>query len=70
MSDVIEWSQPQNPLCWDEGGMDKTVHGIVHGAKFLCSVPQALGAPVSINVRDGKILVQTESGIPLIVPLC
>ena len=40
----------------------------IHGAKYLCEVPPALGGVVALVERRGKLIAETESGTPFIVP--
>jgi hypothetical protein len=35
---------------------------------FICDVPKALGLPTKLEVRNGKVICHTESGIEMIVP--
>ncbi len=67
MTDTIDWHESSNPLSWDlSDSMDWTSYGIVSAAKFVCKIPDGLGAPTSIKVNNGKIVVGTESGITMI----
>lgn len=67
MTDTIDWSEPGNLLSWDlsEGG-DFTSYGIVRGSKYVCEIPDGLGAATSIKEDNGRIVVATESGITMI----
>lgn len=37
--------------------------------EFLCELPLCLGKPIGMDLRGGRILIETESGIPLIAPI-
>ena len=39
------------------------------GMKFLCSVPQPLGAVVKLEVHGERVVAKTESGIEMILPI-
>lgn len=39
------------------------------GMRFVCAVPPVLGAVTKLSIRDGRVIAETESGIPMIVPL-
>lgn len=49
-------------------GPSSTVTAIRRGMEFVCQVPSVLGAVTSMEVRNGKVVCHTESGIELIVP--
>ena len=36
---------------------------------FICKVPDELGRVTRLEVRNGRVFAQTESGIDFIVPL-
>jgi hypothetical protein len=38
------------------------------GAVFLCSVPEALGAVLGIQMRRGRVTVNTDGGHVMIIP--
>lgn len=38
------------------------------GMQFVCEVPPQLGQPTKLLVRRGRVVCETESGVPLIVP--
>jgi hypothetical protein len=38
------------------------------GTELLCVVPKDLGAPVDFRAISGRIVLETESGITMIVP--
>lgn len=62
MSDRIEWSG----IDWGSG--DTHVQA-VRGAKFICEVPMTLGQVTALTQRNGKLVAETESGTPFIVPV-
>lgn len=39
------------------------------GLKYVCEVPHALGRPTKIEIKRGKVIVRTESGQTMIVPV-
>jgi len=41
----------------------------IEGAQFLCEVPRALGRVKKIRIRNDKVMVETEGGIQMIVPV-
>ena len=38
------------------------------GMTFVCEVPGPLGRVTKLSVKGGKLVAETESGVPLIVP--
>ncbi len=40
----------------------------IHGWTFLCEVPMTLGGVTKLVERRGKLIAETESGTPFIVP--
>lgn len=41
----------------------------IEGAMFVCELPRELGAVTKLSERGGKIVAETESGTPFIVPV-
>ena len=41
----------------------------IERCEFLCEIPPELGAATGFKEADGKLYVQTESGIEMIVPV-
>lgn len=41
----------------------------IEGATFVCELPQELGAVTKLSNRGGKIVAETVSGTPFIVPV-
>jgi hypothetical protein len=39
------------------------------GATYVCEVPKELGAVTKIETKRGKVIVRTESGQTMIVPV-
>lgn len=39
----------------------------IEGATFFCELPAALGAVTGMRVQDGRLVCDTESGIPFII---
>lgn len=37
-------------------------------ASYVCRYNDKLGQPISFSERNGRIVIETESGIPFIVP--
>jgi hypothetical protein len=40
----------------------------IEGATFICEVPAELGAVTELEVKNGKVVAETESGVQMIVP--
>ena len=40
----------------------------IKGATFVCTLPAALGAVTKLEVKNGKVVATTSSGVPFIVP--
>lgn len=40
----------------------------VSGCGFICEVPSALGRVTKLEIRGGKLVAETESGIDFIAP--
>lgn len=38
------------------------------GTKFVCEVPRGIGNPTTLEVRSGKVLLRTDTGIDMIIP--
>jgi hypothetical protein len=41
----------------------------LEGATYVCEVPKELGAVTKIETKRGKVIVRTESGQTMIVPV-
>lgn len=41
----------------------------IEGATFVCELPHELGAVTKLSKRGSKIVAETESGTPFIVPV-
>jgi len=39
------------------------------GTSHLCTVPADLGKVMRLDIRNGKVIAETESGIQMIVPV-
>jgi hypothetical protein len=39
------------------------------GLTYVCDIPKELGAPTKIEMKRGKVIVRTESGQTMIVPV-
>lgn len=42
---------------------------VIEGAVFVCDLPRPLGAVTNFKPQGKKLVAETESGIPFIVPL-
>ncbi len=40
----------------------------IDGTVFVCEVPPALGRVTKLSLKGGKVVAETESGTPMIVP--
>ena len=47
--------------------MTDNIHWL-SGMRYVCNVPSDLGAVTKLELRGGKIVAETESGISMIVP--
>jgi hypothetical protein len=55
----IDWAKPES---------DHTSHALIKGMTLVCVIPRELGAVTRLEVRNGKVVCHTESGIEMIVP--
>ncbi len=67
MRETIKWSLPHAPADFGAVANDEAIPRRPD-ATFICFVPAALGPVTNLSIRGGKVVVETESGIDMIVP--
>ena len=40
----------------------------VAGTTFVCALPDGIGNPTKLEVKNGRVICRTDSGITMIVP--
>lgn len=68
--DKFSFSAVQSPLSFNlDPGSEPRLFAVRPAVKFVCTVPEPLGAVTKLDLRGGRIVAETESGIDMILPL-